>query len=72
MLDHRFAVTPLTDDCGLVEWVNDLTTLRHTVQAMLSAEGIYHKTTNIAIKKLYDSYPQVTPYRSKRRDSNLW
>lgn len=52
-------MTPLTEDCGLVEWVNDLSTLRHTVQAMLSAEGIYHKNTNSTIKKMYEGYPQV-------------
>ena len=31
-MGRRFAVTPLAEDCGLVEWVNGLSTLRHTVQ----------------------------------------
>ena len=55
-------MTPLTEDCGLVEWVNDLSTLRHTVQSMLIAEGLYHKSTNATIKKMYDGYPQVTSH----------
>ena len=53
----RFAVTPLTEDSGLVEWVHRLAALRVAVQESLIAEGLWtHKHTNPAIKKMYDEF----------------
>ena len=54
-------MTPLAEDCGLVEWVNNLGTLRHTVQEMLLADGLYDKSSNSKVKKMYDQYPAVSP-----------
>ena len=51
-------VMPLTEDCGIVEWVPHTTGLRHCCEAAYTAEGFYdRKGTNSAIKKLYDHYP---------------
>ena len=49
---------PLTEDCGIVEWVPHTTGLRHCCQAAYIAEGLYAgQKTNSAIKKVYDNYP---------------
>lgn len=51
-------VMPLTEDCGIVEWVPHTTGLRHCCQAAYIAEGLYAgQKTNAAIKKVYDNYP---------------
>ena len=53
---RRFAVLPLTEDCGLVEWVPHTVGLRHCVQDVYAAEGLFDPaTTNAAIKALYDA-----------------
>jgi hypothetical protein len=53
---HRFAVTPLTEDCGLVEWVHNLTALRTAITESLTSEGLWSKSTNPYIKTLYDNF----------------
>ena len=52
----RFAVTPLTEDCGLVEWVHNLTALRTAIQESLTSDGLWSKSTNPYIKTLYDNF----------------
>ncbi|CAM0908690.1 unnamed protein product [Alopecurus aequalis] len=52
---RTFAVVPLTEDCGLVEWVPNTRGLRHILQDIYITCGKYDrmKTTSI-IKRLYD------------------
>lgn len=53
---RRFAVLPLTEDCGLVEWVPHTVGLRHCVQDVYAAEGLFDpSTTNGRIKTMYDA-----------------
>lgn len=55
---RRFAVLPLTEDCGIVEWVEHTTGLRHVCQDTYVALGLFDKRqTNPAIKKMYDAHP---------------
>jgi serine/threonine-protein kinase ATR len=42
---RTFAVIPLTEDCGLIEWVPNTTGLRHVIQALYVQDGLYHKRT---------------------------
>lgn len=57
---RRFAVLPLTEDCGLVEWVPHTVGLRHCVQDVYAAEGLFSReTTNGKIKAMYDAAAQV-------------
>ena len=56
LLGPRFAVTPLTEECGLVEWVHNLTALRTAIQESLTLEGLWSKATNPYIKTLYDNF----------------
>ena len=49
---------PLTEDCGIIEWVPHTTGLRNCCQAAYVAEGLFDPVnTNPSIKKLYDNYP---------------
>ena len=53
----RFAVTPTTEDSGLVEWVHHLQPLRVACQESLIAEGLYqNRITNNVIKKMYEEF----------------
>lgn len=55
---RRFAVAPLTEECGLVEWVPNTSTFRNCCQEVYSAEGLFdHKYTNPKIKHMYDKFP---------------
>jgi serine/threonine-protein kinase ATR len=52
---RRFAVQPLTEDCGLVEWVSHTATLRTCCQDVLEGHGMYSgRSTNPMIKAWYD------------------
>ena len=42
---RTFAVLPLTEDCGIIEWVPNTTGLRHVIQALYVQDGIYTKQT---------------------------
>ncbi|KAK9842495.1 hypothetical protein WJX81_002719 [Elliptochloris bilobata] len=56
---RRFTVMPLTEDCGIIEWVPHTTGLRHCCEAAYIADGIFdRRLTNGVIKKLYDNYPE--------------
>ena len=66
---------PLTEDCGIVEWVPHTTGLRHCCQAAYIAEGLYAgQKTNSAIKKVYDNYPVCHSLRppSKQISAGAW
>jgi len=54
---RRFAVIPLTEDCGLIQWVNNTKGLRYCVQEAYTAEGMYNeRSTNLEIKQRYDRF----------------
>ncbi|KAI3955847.1 hypothetical protein MKW98_006207 [Papaver atlanticum] len=52
---RTFAVIPLTEDCGMVEWVPHTRGLRHILQDIYTAHGKFdrHKT-NPVIKRIYE------------------
>jgi hypothetical protein len=54
---RRFAVVPLTEDCGLIEWVPDTVTLRSAATGTYEEQGRYDgRLTNAAIKKAYETF----------------
>ncbi len=52
---------PLTEDCGIIEWVRRTAGLRQCCQAVYEADGRFNRLTNTAIKKLYDHHPVRAP-----------
>jgi len=59
---RTFAVVPLTEDCGMVEWVPNTRGLRHILQDIYIAHGNFDKMkTNPQIKKIYDTYHGKMP-----------
>lgn len=52
---RTFAVIPLTEDCGMVEWVPNTRGLRHILQDIYLSSGKFDKhKTNPQIKRIYD------------------
>jgi hypothetical protein len=51
---RTFAVIPLTEDCGLIEWVPSTTGLRHVVQKLYVDDGVYHKRTLVEVKEMHE------------------
>lgn len=52
---RTFAVIPLTEDCGMVEWVLHTRGLRHILQDIYVSIGKFdRKKTNPTIKQIYD------------------
>ncbi|CAI9104764.1 OLC1v1003516C1 [Oldenlandia corymbosa var. corymbosa] len=52
---RTFAVVPLTEDCGMVEWVPHTRGLRHILQDIYMSCGKFDKQkTNPQIKRIYD------------------
>jgi hypothetical protein len=49
-------VTPLTEACGLIEWVNHTSGLRNCCQSAYRAAGKFDKSTNQIIKSKYDNF----------------
>lgn len=55
---RRFAVAPLTEECGLVEWVFNTHTFRNCCQEVYMQEGLFDpKYTNPKIKHMYEKFP---------------
>ncbi|AQK67235.1 Serine/threonine-protein kinase ATR [Zea mays] len=53
---RTFAVVPLTEDCGMVEWVPNTRGLRHILQDIYITLGKFDRVkTNSQIKKIYDT-----------------
>ncbi len=53
----RFAVVPLSEDCGFIEWVPQTVTLRTVCQETYAAEGLYDsKITLPTMKKILDTF----------------
>ncbi|XP_024518074.1 serine/threonine-protein kinase ATR [Selaginella moellendorffii] len=51
---RTFAVIPLTEDCGMVEWVSHTRGLRHILQDLYVSAGMFTKETNPTIKRIYE------------------
>lgn len=48
---RTFAVTPLSEDCGILEWVCNTRGLRHILQDLYAAENLFDRNnTNKQIK----------------------
>ena len=51
---RTFSVIPLTEDCGIIEWVPHTYGLRHIIQKLYADDGLFTKTSNQEIKDLYE------------------
>nr|XP_048336390.1 serine/threonine-protein kinase ATR-like isoform X3 [Ziziphus jujuba var. spinosa] len=59
---RTFAVIPLTEDCGMVEWVPHTRGLRHILQDIYITCGKFDRqTTNPQIKRIYDQCQSKMP-----------
>ncbi|KAI4367378.1 hypothetical protein MLD38_023121 [Melastoma candidum] len=59
---RTFAVIPLTEDCGMVEWVPHTRGLRHILQDTYIALGKFDRQrTNPQIKRIYDQCQAKMP-----------
>ena len=53
---RRFAVVPLTEETGILEWVFHTHGLRHCCQDIYFADGIMDKRTQGMIKKMHENW----------------
>eukprot|EP00775_Hariotina_reticulata_P013107 gene13107-13235_t len=54
---RTYAVLPLTDDCGILQWVNNLVPFKIACEEIYVKEKIYRRgSTALQIKKMYDSF----------------
>ncbi|CAG9464680.1 unnamed protein product [Pedinophyceae sp. YPF-701] len=61
---RTFAVVPLTEDCGLIEWVPFTLGFRHACCEVYGLEGLYdRRTSNKDIKRIYDSNSPLSGVR---------
>jgi len=58
---RTFAVIPLTEECGLVQWVPNTRGIRHILQDLYEASGKFvrrgSQSTHAKIKQVYDKSP---------------
>ena len=55
-LCRRFSVMPLTEDCGLIEWVPHTMGMRNCCTEVYTELGLYTGTSNPTLKKMYDTW----------------
>jgi serine/threonine-protein kinase ATR len=54
---QTYAVLPLTEDCGILQWVNGLVPFKAACEEVYTAAKLYKKhTTPLQVKKMYDSF----------------
>ena len=53
---RTFSVIPLSEDCGIIEWVPNTTGLRHVMQNLYVHEGIFGRHTHNDIKEIYERW----------------
>ncbi|PIA56742.1 hypothetical protein AQUCO_00700831v1 [Aquilegia coerulea] len=59
---RTFAVIPLTEDCGMIEWVPHTRGLRHILQDIYITHGKFDRQkTNPLIKRIYDQCQGKVP-----------
>ncbi|KAK9807336.1 hypothetical protein WJX73_002849 [Symbiochloris irregularis] len=67
---RRFAVTPLTEDCGLIEWVSHTGSLREALTSLYVAEGLFDpRTSHGQIRHIYEKHIQA--HKEKKRTELL-
>ena len=60
-LPYRFAVVPLSEDCGFIEWVPQTVTLRNVCTEVYVAEGLTDmKSTLASVHSTYKNF-SVSP-----------
>lgn len=52
-------MTPLTEDCGILEWVPNVAPLRDAVERMYKLDKLFDRTTNTTIRTMWEGYPKV-------------
>jgi hypothetical protein len=53
----RFAVIPLSEDCGFIEWVPQTVTLRNCCTGVYEAEGLFDRRLTLAgVSKIWQSF----------------
>ncbi len=63
-LPYRFAVVPLSEDCGFIEWVPQTVTLRNVCTEVYAAEGLTDmKSTLASVHSTYKNF-SVSPLAS--------
>ena len=55
----RFMVSPLTDDCGIIEWVRHTCSLRSVLDELYKAAGLDPKAWALKVQAMYDRHAQV-------------
>lgn len=59
---RTFSVIPLTEDCGIIEWVPHTIGFRQIIQQLYTEAGLYNpKTSTNDIKQLYENYKGRNP-----------
>ena len=58
---RTFSVIPLSEDCGIIEWVPNTTGLRHVMQNLYVREGIFGRHTHNDIKEIYERWKGRSP-----------
>ena len=58
---RTFSVIPLTEDCGIIEWVPHTTGFRHIIQKLYMDDGIFTKNSNADIKQLHEQCQGRSP-----------
>lgn len=54
---RTYAVLPLTEDCGILQWINNLTPFKGCCEEVYTAEGLYkRRESNAKIKYQYDRF----------------
>ncbi|UPR01432.1 phosphatidylinositol kinase [Chloropicon primus] len=53
---RTFAVMPLTEDCGMIEWIENTRGFRHCCQDVYIQENMFDRRTNRQIKDMYDAH----------------
>ena len=52
-------MSPLTDDCGIIEWVPHTCALRSVLNELYGAAGLDSKAWAPKVKAMYDRHAQV-------------
>eukprot|EP00873_Tetraselmis_striata_P024237 jgi/Tetstr1/444501/TSEL_032380.t1 len=62
---RTFNVVPLTEDCGIIQWVNFTIGFRHCCQAAYAAPGKSLKAALQGCKSMYEKYEKAPPAPNK-------
>ncbi|CAD7704331.1 unnamed protein product, partial [Ostreobium quekettii] len=62
---RTFAVLPLTEDCGILEWINNLKSLRSITEGLYTAEGLFNGGRDGTRKWIDKTYKSLIDRPSK-------